>query len=123
MKELVPSEPEFTEKVLEYQDKMGDFLSDQAKFAQVVNKVPKRGRDRERFMAALAEAFEIIGGVPRLALWADRNQTEFYKILSKQVPGLVQNALMVKASGPVTIVSAIPQSVLDGEATEIPQDE
>ncbi len=113
MKDLVPAEPDFNDRVVEYQDKMGDFLSPQAQFAQTLNKIPRAARDRERFMAALAEAFEIIGGVPRLALWADKNQTEFYKILSKQVPGLIQNSLMVKTTGPVTIVSAIPASPLD----------
>lgn len=66
-------------------------------------------------MHALAEAFEIVGGVPRLALWADRNPTEFYKILGKQVPALIQNAVQVNATGPVTIVSALPRSYLDGE--------
>lgn len=113
MKDLVPIEPNFEDRIGEYSDRMSEFLSPQAQFAQTLNKIPKRGRDRERFMAALAEAFEIIGGVPRLALWADRNQTEFYKILGKQVPGLIQNSLLVKTSGPVTIVSAIPSSPLD----------
>lgn len=31
-------------------------------------------------------AFQLIGGVPRLALWAHANPTEFYRIYSKLIP-------------------------------------
>lgn len=115
MKELIPREPDFNDRVLEYSDQLSDFLSDQAKVSLGINRVPKKGSQRERFLQALSEAFEIVGGVPRLALWADKNYGEFAKLLGKQVPSLVQNAMLVKATGNVTIVSAIPQSPLDGE--------
>src|SRR6187399_3544747 len=113
MQELIPKEPDFSDRVLEYSDQLDDFLSEAAKVAKNINRVPRTGAPRDRFMQALAEAFEIVGGVPRLALWADKNQGEFYKLLGKQVPGLVQNAFAIKASGNVTIVSAIPASFLD----------
>ncbi len=115
MQELIPKEPDFSDRVLEYSDLLDDFLSDQAKVAKNINRVPRNGSPRDRYMQALAEAFEIVGGVPRLALWADKNYGEFAKILGKQVPGLVQNAFAIKASGNVTIVSAIPASFLDDE--------
>jgi hypothetical protein len=35
---------------------------------------------------AFQQAFEMIGGVPRLALWADQNTTKFYTLFSKLVP-------------------------------------
>ena len=35
---------------------------------------------------AFQQAFEMIGGVPRLALWADQNPTKFYTLFSKLVP-------------------------------------
>ena len=35
---------------------------------------------------AFQQAFELIGGVPRLALWADRNPDKFYTLYSKLVP-------------------------------------
>jgi hypothetical protein len=35
---------------------------------------------------AFQQAFEMIGGVPRLALWADQNPGKFYQIYSKLVP-------------------------------------
>jgi hypothetical protein len=113
MQELIPKEPDFGDRVLEYSDQLDDFLSEAAKVAKNINRVPRKVAQRERFMQALAEAFEIVGGVPRLALWADKNQTEFYKLLGKQVPGLVQNAFAIKTNGPVTIMSAIPPSFLD----------
>lgn len=123
MKEIVPQDPDFSDRVLEYSDQLSEFLSDQAKVSLGMNRIPRKGAQRERFMQALAEAFEIVGGVPRLALWADKNYGEFAKLLGKQVPGLVQNALLVKASGNVTIVSAIPASPLDGEQSERVVDE
>ena len=35
---------------------------------------------------AFEQAFELIGGVPRLALWADQNPSKFYTIFSKLIP-------------------------------------
>lgn len=113
MQDLIPKEPAFGDKILEYSDQLDDFLGIEAKVAKNINRVPKNGGQRDRFMTAMAEAFEIVGGVPRLALWADKNLGEFYKLLGKQVPGLVQNAINVRANGNVTIISAIPASPLD----------
>lgn len=115
MQELIPNEPDFADRVLEYSDKMSEFLSEAATGLRGINRVPKKSNQKQRFMEALAEAFEVVGGVPRLALWADRNPTEFYKILGKQVPAMVQNNMQVNANGPVTIVSALPKSHLDEE--------
>lgn len=113
MQDLIPKDPNFSDQVLEYSDNLHDFLSDLAQKSINLNRVPRNQARKERFLEAMAQAFEIIGGVPRLALWADANPTEFYKILGKQVPVLVQNAIAIKANGPVTIISAIPPSPLD----------
>jgi len=115
MQELIPKEPDFDERVLSYSDGLSEFMSDAARNSQKLNRVPRNAKNRERFLNAMAEAFEIVGGVPRLALWADANLTEFYKIAGKQVPALVQQGLQINANGPVTIVSALPRSPLDGE--------
>lgn len=32
---------------------------------------------------AFQSAFELIGGIPRLALWADKNPTQFYQIYAR----------------------------------------
>ena len=115
MKEIVPSEPNFSDRVLQYSDDLTPFLSDQAVVGRKFNNVPKKQAQKQRVIQALAEAFEVVGGVPRLALWADKNYGEFMKIIGKQIPVLVQNSIGIQANGPVTIVSAIPQSPLDGE--------
>lgn len=123
MKEVVPSEPNFSERVLKYSDELGPLLSDPAKVAGAMNLIPRKQAQKQRVIQALAETFEIVGGVPRLALWADKNYGEFMKIIGKQIPVLVQNSIGIQASGPVTIVSAIPQSTLDGEVEVIPQND
>ena len=115
MKEIVPSEPNFSDRVLEYSDQLTPLLSDYAKASITLNRIPKKQAQKQRIIQALAETFEIIGGVPRLALWADKNYGEFMKIVGKQIPVLVQNSIGIQANGPVTIVSAIPASVLDEE--------
>lgn len=39
---------------------------------------------------AFQAAFDLIGGVPRLALWADKNPTAFFSLYSKLIPSTVQ---------------------------------
>lgn len=39
---------------------------------------------------AFQSAFDLIGGVPRLALWADKNPTAFFSLYSKLIPSTVQ---------------------------------
>lgn len=46
-----------------------------------------RAVSRKRVERAFLNAFELIGGVPRLALWADQNPTEFYKLYARLLPG------------------------------------
>ena len=113
MKEIVPSEPNFSDRVLEYNDQLSPILSDYAKATFGLNRIPKKQAQKQRLVQAMAEAFEIVGGVPRLALWADKNYGEFMKLIGKQIPVLVQNSIGIQANGPVTIVSAIPASSLD----------
>lgn len=36
---------------------------------------------------AFINAFELIGGVSRLVMWADQNPTEFYKLYARLLPG------------------------------------
>lgn len=124
MKEIVPSEPNFSDRVLEYSDQLSPFLSDPAKVGSNFNRIPKKQAQKQRLIQAMAETFEIVGGVPRLALWADKNYGEFMKLVGKQIPVLVQNSIGIQANGPVTIVSAIPPSSLDGpEVIEQQKDE
>lgn len=39
---------------------------------------------------AFQSAFDLIGGVPRLALWADKNPTAFFSLYSKLIPSTIQ---------------------------------
>lgn len=39
---------------------------------------------------AFQAAFDLIGGVPRLALWADKNPSAFFSLYSKLIPSTVQ---------------------------------
>lgn len=41
---------------------------------------------RAHLEQAFLTSFELIGGVPRLALWADQNPDKFYALLSKLFP-------------------------------------
>jgi len=41
---------------------------------------------RADVVRAFSESFELIGGVPRLALWAHHNPSEFYKLYGKLLP-------------------------------------
>jgi hypothetical protein len=59
-----------------------------------------------RAAQAFQQAFELIGGVPRLALWADQNPSKFYTLFSKMIPAtaLIQEkkdiTITVKYSNP-----------------------
>lgn len=55
---------------------------------------------------AFQQAFEQIGGVPRLALWADQNPSKFYHLYSKLVPSTTLQE--VKTALTVTINWAGP---------------
>jgi SpoVK/Ycf46/Vps4 family AAA+-type ATPase len=49
--------------------------------------VPKNDRfTRSDVVNAFTTAFEMIGGISRLALWAHENPTDFYKLYSKLLP-------------------------------------
>jgi hypothetical protein len=48
------------------------------------------GFGRAEITRAFNSAFEMIGGVPRLAVWADQNPTEFYKLYAKLLPSSSQ---------------------------------
>ena len=56
---------------------------------------------------AFQQAFDMIGGVPRLALWADQNPTKFYALYSKLVPATAE--ISEKKDITVTINWASPE--------------
>lgn len=53
---------------------------------------------RKNLEQAFLTSFELIGGVPRLALWADANPGQFYALASKLFPQQVQAKVGVDES-------------------------
>lgn len=84
------------------------------------NSLPPALKD-SKAAKAFQQAFDMIGGVPRLALWADKNPTKFYTLYSKLVPAtaeiLEKHAITVTVkysnpnfnTGPVEDVDEVPR--------------
>lgn len=53
-------------------------------------RAPKELRSKKA-ADAFQSAFDLIGGVPRLALWADKNPSAFFALYSKLIPSTVQS--------------------------------
>lgn len=53
------------------------------------SRLPQTLRSK-RAAAAFQQAFDLIGGVPRLALWADQNPDKFYSLYSKLIPTSIE---------------------------------
>ena len=46
----------------------------------------KGGLTRSEVIQTFQHAFELIGGTPRLAVWADTNPTDFFKLYGRLLP-------------------------------------
>ena len=73
------------------------------------------GRPR-RANNAIEDAFDLIGGVPRLAIWADKNPGEFYTKLWART---IQSSQQQEHSGEIVIRSAVPRTAIDGEFKDV----
>lgn len=116
--EIVPKDPALTQFVSEEQfGEMGEVFSELAESGKSLTRLPRREFSRRRVLEALDEAFQLVGGVPRLAFWAHHNPTEFFKLWGKTIPAASQLDVM----GQLThiIRPALPRSALDeGETYE-----
>ncbi len=78
-----------------------------------------------RFAGALVlSTFEMIGGLPRMAQWADDNPTDFY---TKLFPKMISRSQQVDVSGTLTIDDAITRlerlnAPIDAEFSEVNYD-
>lgn len=54
-------------------------------------KLPKYTKTRN-VRLQFQHAFELIGGIPRLAMWAHQHPTQFYQLYSKLIPAQVTGA-------------------------------
>ena len=67
--------------------------------------------NRKSVVTAFQSAFELIGGVPRLALWAHDHETDFYKLYSRLLPSQASSAL--GESNELVIKHVLPKGALD----------
>lgn len=73
------------------------------------------GFSREDVVGAFQSAFEIIGGVNRLALWANANPDKFYPLYSKLLPA---TTIALGNPGVLEIVHRIAPTALDRHPDE-----
>lgn len=66
---------------------------------------------RKQVVNAFNNAFELIGGVPRLALWAHANEGDFYKLFARLLPSQASQAL--GESNELIIKHILPRGKLD----------
>lgn len=66
---------------------------------------------RRQVVNAFQDAFALIGGTPRLALWADENPGAFYALYSKLMPKQVEQE--TKHEGGMVIKHVLPRGKLD----------
>ena len=69
---------------------------------------------RKQVVNAFVDAFEMIGGVPRLSHWADQHPSAFYKLYARLLPTTAQTQL--EHSGEILIKHVIPRGPLDENA-------
>lgn len=73
-----------------------------------------RKLNRNKVGEAFQDAFELVGGVPRLALWAHAEQTEFYRLYSKLLP----SEQKIQFDGKIEVIAAVRPTALDREPLE-----
>lgn len=87
-------------------------LSDIANKGNGVSRINvPRELNRKRVVNAFNDAFELIGGVPRLAHWADQHPTDFYKLYARLLPS--EASQKVTHDGGLTIRHVVPRGPLD----------
>jgi len=70
------------------------------------------GYTRQQVVNAFHDAFELVGGVPRLAAWAHLNPDKFFQLYAKLLPSQAQSE--VKNTGEIKIIHALAPNALDG---------
>ena len=94
---------------------MWRIMPDPFEVIQAQDKLPavrrrKDGFNRSDVVGAFQQAFEVIGGVNRLTLWANQNPKEFYQLYSKLMPATSYN---FNEGTLRTIHHALPPTALD----------
>lgn len=110
------------EQVLEPPDEYAFGLEPPAGLEEMGDQLQKargipREFNRKTVARAFHDAFELIGGVPRLAVWAHQNETEFYKLYARLMPNAASQDFDL-GSQKTRVVHSIPRSALDGDISE-----
>jgi len=66
--------------------------------------------NRDQVVNAFARAFEILGGIPRLALWGNENYGDFAKLYAKLLPA---TSVQLGDIGQLNIIHSLPPTALD----------
>jgi hypothetical protein len=114
------NEKEHKEIQREYQDDVP--YSEEAQVGQKLTQIAVSGNgvsrisvprtlDRNYIKNGFMDAFELVGGVPRLAHWADQNYGEFIKLYSRMLPSAMQQQL--EHSGEIIVKHVLPRGPLD----------
>ena len=75
------------------------------------------GFSRMDVVKAFAQAFDMIGGVPRLALWANRNPDKFFPLYAKMLPS---TSININTDGDKLVIEhAFPKTALDEHPTVV----
>jgi hypothetical protein len=77
----------------------------------------RNGFSRLDVVNAFHQAFEIIGGTTRLALWANENPEKFYPLFAKLMPSTSLN--IIADGNQVVIEHALPPTPLDEHPTDV----
>lgn len=103
-------EEDIPAQVAEWERKL-DLLAAETSDQQIAlpKKIQGRRVNREEIANAFMTSFELVGGTPRLALWADGNYGEFVKIFGRLLP----KETMTVHEGKIELVHSVPPSKLD----------
>lgn len=94
-------------------------MADEDKTFEIIEaqeKIPRARRKKDGFnrmdvVNAFHNAFQMIGGVPRLALWANQNPDKFYPLYSRLMPSTSIN--ITSEGNKLVIEHSVPASPLD----------
>jgi hypothetical protein len=80
------------------------------------NRIPRAKRKKDGFnrmdvVNAFNNAFQMMGGVPRLALWANQNPDKFYPLYARLMPSTSIN--ITSEGNKLVIEHSVPSSPLD----------
>ena len=97
----------------EYEAQMHETLSELSESTKSLRLPTGDGAlSRKRVVQAFLDAFEMIGGMPRLAVWANENPSEFYKLYARLLPS--QASSVLGEENVMRVIHVLPRGPLDG---------